>query len=149
VTEPTDIHVGRLPSSCWSSRWAWRSSAVTTVTDRCQEAARTAVGEARAHNDDDDPPTGPRDGAAEGTTHLHPLVRLVVCDAMRASLSLVPPADRDVAPGWAVRLQELSERELQLLAYATGEHVPIEVRFNLEQLRAERAQLERMAADDS
>jgi len=47
-----------------------------------------------------------------------------------------------------VRLQELSERELQLLAYATGGHVPIEVRFNLEQLRAERARLERLAVGE-
>jgi hypothetical protein len=40
-----------------------------------------------------------------------------------------------------VRLQELTERELRLLAYATGEHVPIEVRFNLEHLDLERRAL--------
>jgi len=61
---------------------------------------------------------------------------------VRAPLSPVPPSAEDRAPWWAARLQELSERELQLLAYATGDHVPIEVRFNLEQVRAERSQLE-------
>jgi len=67
---------------------------------------------------------------------------------MRPPLRVIPPADRDGVPGWAVRLHELSERELQLLAYATGGHVPIEVRFNLEQLRAERERLERLAVGE-
>ena len=67
---------------------------------------------------------------------------------MRAPLKPIPAAASDGAPWWAVRLQELSERELQLLAYATGGHVPIEVRFNLEQLRAERERLERLAVGE-
>ena len=40
-----------------------------------------------------------------------------------------------------MRLQELSERELRLLAHVTGGHVPFEVRFNLEQLETERSRL--------
>ena len=61
--------------------------------------------------------------------------------AVRAPLSVVPPPADTAPPSWAVRLQELSERELRLLAYATGEHVPIEVRFNVEQLERERRAL--------
>ncbi len=60
---------------------------------------------------------------------------------MRAPLSLVPPPAETPLPWWAIRLQELSEQELRLLAYATGEHVPSEVRFNLEQLERERLAL--------
>jgi hypothetical protein len=40
-----------------------------------------------------------------------------------------------------VRLEELSERELRLLAYGVGDRLPHEVRVNVEQLRAERARL--------
>jgi hypothetical protein len=57
---------------------------------------------------------------------------------VRAPLSLVPLAAEIPPPWWAVRLQELSERELRLFAFATGGHVPSEVRFNLEQLERER-----------
>lgn len=62
---------------------------------------------------------------------------------VRPPLSLVPPPAETRPPWWAVRLQELSEpeRELRLLAYATAEHVPIEVRFNLGQLERERLAL--------
>jgi hypothetical protein len=38
-------------------------------------------------------------------------------------------------------LDELTERELRLLSYVTGGHVPFEVHVNLEQLDAERAEL--------
>ena len=61
--------------------------------------------------------------------------------AVRPPLSLAPPPAGTPPPWWAVRLQELSEHELRLLAYATGEHVPSEVRFNLEQLERERLAL--------
>jgi hypothetical protein len=60
---------------------------------------------------------------------------------MGAPLSAVPQPVESPAPWWAVRLQELSERELRLLGYATGGHVPIEVRFNLEQLERERREI--------
>jgi hypothetical protein len=60
---------------------------------------------------------------------------------MTDPLSPVPPPAESPAPPWAVRLLELSERELQLLAIATAGHLPIEVRFNLEQLERERLDL--------
>jgi hypothetical protein len=60
---------------------------------------------------------------------------------MRAPLSLVQSPSEEPAPWWALRLQELSDRELRLLAVATGGHVPMEVRFNLEQLERERSEL--------
>jgi hypothetical protein len=44
-------------------------------------------------------------------------------------------------PWWAARLEELSQRELALLAYVTSGHVPHEVRFNLALVEAERARL--------
>jgi hypothetical protein len=64
-----------------------------------------------------------------------------VCGAVKPPLSLVDPPPDPPAPWWAARLQELSERELRLLAVATAEHVPAEVRFNLEQLEHERERL--------
>jgi hypothetical protein len=69
-------------------------------------------------------------------------MRLVAYVAMRAPLRPVPePEQADATPWWALRLEELSDRELGLLSYVTDGHVPHEVRFNLEQLEAERAPL--------
>ena len=51
------------------------------------------------------------------------------------------PGEGGGLPWWAVRLEELSERELRLLAYGVGDRLPHEVRVNIEQLRAERARL--------
>jgi hypothetical protein len=65
---------------------------------------------------------------------------------MTGPLRLVPPPADRPTPWWAVRLQELSERELELLAHATGDHVPIEVRFNLQQLDDERRELLKISA---
>jgi hypothetical protein len=61
---------------------------------------------------------------------------------MRARLRLVEdPGDGGALPWWAVRLEELSERELRLLSYGVGDRLPHEVVVNLERLCAERARL--------
>ena len=61
---------------------------------------------------------------------------------MRARLRLVDePGEDGGLPWWAVRLEELSERELRLLCYGVGDRLPHEVVVNLERLRAERAWL--------
>ena len=61
---------------------------------------------------------------------------------MGARLRLVDdPGDGGALPRWAVRLEELSERELRLLSYGVGDRLPHEVVVNLERLRAERARL--------
>lgn len=51
------------------------------------------------------------------------------------------PARGGPVPWWAVRLGELTDRELRLLSHITAGHVPIEVYVNLEQLDAERGRL--------
>jgi hypothetical protein len=68
--------------------------------------------------------------------------RQVRSSAMTGRLRLSDdPARGGPLPWWAVRLDELTERELRLLSYVTGGHVPFEVHVNLEQLDAERAEL--------
>ena len=72
-------------------------------------------------------------------------MRATLSGAMTGPLRLVSAPAQDPAPWWAVRLQELSERELRLLAHVTCGHVPFEVRFNLEQLETERLRLRAQA----
>jgi len=98
----------------------------------------------RQHRTSKDGPCGPtrqRQHAFASAMRSRPTPR-VPCAPMSVRLRLCEdPVRGGPLPWWAVRLEELTERELLLLSYITGGHVPFEVHVNLGQLHAERAEL--------